>query len=93
MERNEQDKLWSQLSEETKLEYIEKYKFHLAESKREMKCKDGGYDLTVLRSNTIVDELINMFGFHNLNPLPPEPKTWEDVEKTYPKYVKEIKEK
>ena len=83
MDKNIQDEIWDQLSEETKQEYREKYKFHLADSKREMKCDDGGYDLTVLRSETIVKELETMFGTHNLNPDPPTPKTWEDIEEEW----------
>lgn len=79
MDKQAQDKLWKELSEETKEEYRQKYKFHLADSKRDPKDNfGGGYDLTVLRSHTIVDELVNMFGTHNLNPKP-QIKEWKDV--------------
>ena len=76
MDKEAQDQLWSILSEETKEEYRQKYKFHLADSEREMKCNDDGYDLTVLRSHVIVDELVNMFGSHNLNPEPVKKEGW-----------------
>lgn len=70
MTREQQDKLWNELSEETQQYYKEKYKFHLS--------NDGGCDLAVLRSQTIVKELENMFGSHNLNP---KPLTYEDIER------------
>ena len=77
MDKEIQDKLWKGLSEETKQEYREKYKFHLADSKRDPKDYfGGGYDLTVLRSETIVKELITMFGEHNLNPKPIKKEGW-----------------
>lgn len=81
IEKDKQDELWKVLSEETKQEYREKYKFHLADSKREMKLIDGAYDLTVLRSHTIVDELVNMFGIHNLNPGSVKKEGWVNVYK------------
>ena len=68
MATQEQDELWNGLSAETQEAYRENYKFYLANSEREIKCNDGGYDLTVLRSQTIVKELENMFGAHNLKP-------------------------
>lgn len=84
IDRELQDKLWQGLSEETQAEYREKYKFHLDDSKRDPKDNfGGGYDLTVLRSETIVEELETMFGRHNLNPKP-KIRTWEDVKKYRP---------
>ena len=92
IDRELQDKLWHGLSEETQAEYREKYKFHLADSKRDPKDNfGGGYDLTVLRSETIIEELVTMFGEHNLDPKP-QIKTWEDVEKEYPKILTDFQE-
>lgn len=90
--RELQDELWNGLSEETQAEYREKYEFHLDDSKRDPKDNfGGGYDLTVLRSETIIEELVTMFGEHNLDPKP-RIKTWEDVEKEYPKILTDFQE-
>lgn len=57
MNKEEQDKLWNELSKETKEACREKYKFHLSDSQ---KC---------LRSEIIVKELELMFGSHNIKTL------------------------
>ena len=79
MDKEKQDKLWNDLSEETREAYREKYKFHLVDSQKNLMGDD--WDKNIIRSQTIVKELETMFGEHNLNPKPPTPKTWEDVEK------------
>ena len=68
MTREEQDKNWALLSEESKSEYRTEYKYRLEDSERDPECPEGGGDLTVFRSQTIVEELENMFGLHNLKP-------------------------
>ena len=77
-----QNKLWSELSDETKQEYINAYNFHIEHSEMPEECEDGGYDLTVLRSETIAKELVNMFGLHNLT-APIGPTYAEINEKLY----------
>lgn len=75
MTKQEQDKFWDLLSEESKSEYRAEYYNRLEDSKRDPVCPEGGGDLTVFRSQTIVEELENMFGKHNLQPS----LTYEDV--------------
>lgn len=75
MTREEQNKNWALLSEESKSHYRAEYKNRLEDSKREIEDPEGGGDLTVLTSQYIADDLEKIFGKHNLQPT----LTYEDV--------------
>lgn len=77
MTREEQDKNWAELSEESKYHYQIEYKNRLEDSKREIEDPEGGFDLTVTTSQNIADDLEKVFGKHNLSPS----LTYEDVER------------
>lgn len=76
MTTQEQDKLWNDLSEESQAAYREKYQRNLTDSKNYIMGDD--LDKDIVRSQTIVAELRNLFGSHNLNP---KPLTYEDIER------------
>lgn len=76
MIREEQDKIWNELSEESRYHYRTEYKYRLEDSKREIEDpEEGGGDLTVLTSQIIADDLEKIFGKHNLRPG----LTYEDI--------------
>lgn len=75
MNKQEQNKNWSLLSEESKYYYQTEYKNRLEDSKREVKDPEGGGDLTVLTSQYIAEDLEKIFGEHNLKPS----LTYKDV--------------
>lgn len=81
MNKEQQDNLWNDLSEETRKEYREKYKSNLVDSKKYLMGDE--LDKSIVRSETIVKELETMFGVHNLNPQP-QIRTWDDVARLYP---------
>lgn len=65
MDKQAQDKLWNELSEESKNYILSKY--NNLEPERCEADRDTKLDYE------------DLFGSHNLNPKPPTPKTWEDV--------------
>ena len=75
MTKQEQDKNWALLSEESKYHYQTEYKNRLEDSKREIEDPEGGGDLTVLTSRYIAEDLEKIFGKHNLQPS----LTYQDV--------------
>ena len=75
MTKQEQDKNWALLSEESKYHYQTEYKNRIKDSKREIEDPEGGGDLTVLTSQYIADDLEKIFGKHNLQ----SSLTYEDV--------------
>lgn len=77
MTKQEQNKNWSLLSEESKYHYQTEYKNRLEDSEREIEDPEGGGDLTVLTSQNIAKDLENLFGKHNLQ----SKLTYEDVVK------------
>lgn len=89
MNKEQQDNLWNDLSEETKKEYREKYKSNLADSKKYL--MGDVLDKSIMRSEIIVKELETMFGVHNLNPQL-QIKTWEDVARLHPEIDTDLNE-
>lgn len=79
MDKQVQDRIWNELSEETQQEYRKNY-FTLCNEH-----SNGEFRTGEIRG--IITTMENLFGTHNLNPKP-TPKTWEDVVKEYPKYFK-----
>ena len=75
MTKQEQDKLWAELSEESKCYYRTEYQNRLEDAKRDIEDPEGGGDLTVLTSQAIADDLEKIFGSHNLKPA----LTYEDI--------------
>ena len=69
MTREQQDKLWNELSEESKKLVLKNY-------------QDYNNDLDDGVEKWIKREYNALFGSHNLNPKPKAPKTWSEVEKS-----------
>lgn len=68
MNKDQQDRLWNELSEDYKEDHRHFYKTY----------KDFAEETNFY---TICRQMEKTFGCHNLNPEPPTSKTWEDVEK------------
>ena len=76
MDKQAQDKLWHDLSEESKKKVLEDY----------MSFKNSSHSHEQYKASAMED----MFGEHNLNPKP-QIKTWEDVE-NYLEIIPDFKE-
>lgn len=70
MNKQEQDRNWAELSEESKYHYQTEYKNRLEDSERDIEDPEGGGDLTVLTSQYIAKDLEKIFGKHNLQYSP-----------------------
>ena len=75
MNKEQQDKLWNELSEESQRKIQHTYLENIQEAHN---SKNSDEMVNVLLGKN--EMLIDLFGSHNLNPKP-TPKTWEDVEK------------
>lgn len=73
--RSKQDERWKELSEINKNFVLERYNW--LKRQREIALDIYSHNEYQLGLN----EWEEMYGKHNLNPKPPTPKTWEDVEK------------
>lgn len=80
MDKEQQDKNWSLLSEDSQTEFKRLYEYHYENSQRNPKDNfAGGYDLRVLYSENVAEDLSKIFGVHNLKPEICVPKTWDDI--------------
>ena len=82
MDKQAQDKLWNDLSEEKKKEYRKEFQQESESYHQNVKhCdRENEFEYNTGYSNGVISTLEELFGEHNLNPAP-QIKTWEDVEK------------
>ena len=83
MDKEQQDKLWNDLSEEKKKEYRKEFQQESESYHLNVKhCdEENGFEYRTGYSNGVISTLEDLFGEHNINPI--KIKTWEDVGKEY----------
>lgn len=92
MDKQAQDKRWNELSDESKKFIRDMYDEIIKEAVKpeNQKLDDEEADGDIRELWGRQSQLIELFGYHNLNPEPPTPKTWEDVEDNYVEYQKYV---